>query len=1310
MLRSAAGKILGGQLGAGIMTGAGDADEMLDELALRPDMDNRKKALTALGRGTVEGVGTALEVGALDKLPDLKGLGRASNILKGAGSGAIENGISEWIERGLDNALNGELSERELNKGLYMLQGKSEEEADELARKDQNKKIWTAAALGGLFGGGSRAFQEIGNKIKGVPTLEAEEPKVKAEEPEVDTEEPSNIIPFPGKKTADVETPESSETLQTSLEVIEDKTRFKGSLIEQKNAIKRDKSNYRDGKLTPEAEKKISQIDEQIKRAQYEIQQEKLWNKLGGTFRQEDELKGKGGESDNVVPFPGKKTVEPSTKEPNTSNIVKTPTQNTEVPEGGDKIRSFSKRGSMDENLPDEVREVLAGDYYKVARNADTETRANELFDPENLAQTRSNLDQALEKRDPASALLSYKLAGAYVDEGNYDAATDVMRLASEKLTEAGQFTQAAKLAMMKNDPMAALRSYMRDLDDLNEWGRKKYGKKWNDIALSEEDMDAFNNIQTGDAEGLSALVDSLNAKYGKEIPASAWEKFVGATKVSMLLNPRTQGRNVLANMAMLPIKSTADRVSAVGQNIVHLFNPDMKVTQSVTGGTKAQKEIATQVFEREMGDILGDNKMKDSVKGDILKHRQIFNDDALATWIDNHTNGAIQKLNQKFGADGNKSTMETLANFTYWLMDAKGDQPFVKKNFVNRLASYMKAQGINNIEDIPDEAIAIAKEEALKATFKDDNKFTKAIQGVKQKTGKFGEVALPFTKTPANLTMRAVDYSPAGLYNTIKKIKSGAEASTVVDELSKNLTGTALIYLGYKLREKGLLSGSYSDDPDEAAFQKRQGMLENAFHVGDNYYTFDWSQPAATPLIIGSVIADAVANSDKENMEIKDIVNATFKGGLDVANSLISSSPVQSLADILGGNSYNGNGIAGRIAQEMIEMPERLVPSVMGATARAIDPVQRDIYNKDDSLTGILGNQLLSAQSKVPFLSKTLPAAYDTWGQEKMRSDAGGEAAFAQFVNPGQLGNDTSIPIDKDIQAIYEATGDKQVFPINAPRSLNLGNDGTLNLTNKQHSEYQKTLGQMSRSFAETLIASDEFKSMSNEDKAKMLGNAYSFANQMSKEQLFDHVTDQNKQLKEAYKSGGVDGAVKYMLDKAKADSLGISYDKYTKLENESPGMANVYAADKDTAAQMGFVNKDGNVNMESFEKAKTMVGDSVPALNFYKDFQAQDFSSMAEKIPYVIDNTDLTDAQKGMLITNQTDPTKLKGKVVNSMYEMGGWEGVYYWYVLKNLADTDGNGSVKKAERNALLNSDNPYVTQLPDDMYYYLGGVNW
>ena len=868
--------------------------------------------------------------------------------------------------------------------------------------------------------------------------------------------------------------------------------------------------------------------------------------------------------TENVkIPYLGDNTNNLKAVDINTPQVTKD--VSTEIPylkentTSGGKVleESYSKNigeGRVN-NVDDEVKKAFVDspNLYTQLSNAETAERAQQIYAS---GSARSEIYRMLDQKDPASIPLGNKIVGDLIDEGKQDEAVELLRTMSSKLRESGQFTQAAAISMMKSDPETALRYVVRNIDDMNAAGQKKFGKAWKDFVLTDAETNTFRNIKKGDTDAIKSAFEEVGERLAKEYPSTAWEKTVELTRVGMLLNPRTNVRNYISNALLQPVRSLSDRVSALGQNAIHLINPDFKVTQSITGGGKKEKQVATEVWNSMKDSLLENTSRYEDLKG-AIKDKQVFKGSAVSKLFDTIFPGAIEKANKAMGKNVDDSLLETARNFTYYLLE-KGDEPFVKNNFVNRLASYMKAQGLTSIDEIPEDAIMLAKDEALKATFKDDNNFTKMLSGIKQNLGKAGEVIMPFTKTPANLAMRGIDYSPAGIVSTIKNAKNGADVGKVIDDLSKNITGTAAIALGYYLTKEGIITGALSSDKDEAAFQKQQGQLAYSIKVGDNYYSYDWAQPASIPFILGASIAQSIEETDDEEKtaleKIESIANIGQQAITSAADTWIELSPLQTISDIF--DTSSGNSVPENIINELLEFPQRFIPSALGAAARTIDTTQRQTYSAGNPIR----TQFDTAVSKIPYLSETLPAAYDTWGREIKRSDTTGEAAFAQMLNPGTLGNSATTPIDGEIQRLYEATENAAVFPQKSKWTVD-GNQ----LSNREYSELQKEQGTLSYEMAETLINSETYQSLDDSVKAETLADVYSLSKALAENSVVGkNISAANQKLANIYNDKGADGLVQYLTLKATADMDGSGSITQEEAQRalDKTGMSNLQKA----------------------------------------------------------------------------------------------------------------------------------------------------
>lgn len=790
-------------------------------------------------------------------------------------------------------------------------------------------------------------------------------------------------------------------------------------------------------------------------------------------------------------------------------------TQNAPEIPSGMKERGFAESLRTKSDLPAEVKQEFIDnpELYKSLSNETTVARAEEIF-ARGETEARNAFSDMLKTADPAAVPLGKMIADDLIAKGDRAGAVNVLRDMSAALTRSGQFSQAAVIALTKADPMTALQYIQRQVDTMNAAGAKKFGRKWNDFELTDAEIDAFKNIDPGDTQAVETAMENVGKRISKEYPATVYEKLLELRRIGMLLNPRTMVRNTLANAAMMPVQGASGKVSALIQDITHRINPDFTPTQALHV-SKESKTLASQVADNMRSVLSGDTKYYEfqgqgaSAKGQnalndlnqYARDKTIFKGEIKSDWLSqlvDKTAYELNKVSQKTaqqdlfsGMTSEKGILENTRQLTYGLLEL-GDAGFVDKFFRDRLASYIEARGIKSVNDVPSEAITTALDEAMKATFKDDNALTEMLSSIKRSTnrvGGMGNFLLTFTKTPANIAMRIADYSPAGLVSAAAKhVKGQTDAAQFIDDISKGLTGTGLMVLGAQLFKAGILTGPESDDKDEAAFMRTQGFKPNAVHVGDKYYTVDWAQPAASGLMMGAAImAELEKNPDAS------FADASVAAGKTALNTWIEASPVKSIEDLF--SSYEG--LPGGVSELVQEIPGSFIPSTVGATARTVDPVQRQTYSKGDWLGTLFGGM----QAKIPGASKSLPAAYDTWGRPITRQNSTGEAAFAQFVSPGTLGNANESPIDNVILELFQDTGNNKVFPRKAGWSVTVDGESK-SLTNREYSDYQREMGQMSYNIAEYLVP--KFDSLTDEQKVSVLDNAYSMAKDVAENELF--------------------------------------------------------------------------------------------------------------------------------------------------------------------------------------------------------------
>ena len=672
-------------------------------------------------------------------------------------------------------------------------------------------------------------------------------------------------------------------------------------------------------------------------------------------------------------------------------------------------------------------------------------------------------------------------------DSGDYDMMVNVAKKMREMGTKSGQAIQMYNL-LGRLTPEGMVKYATSELDDAWNIASKNKTKKWvNDNKNSFELTPDETKFIVDQMEKISTMEDGYEknveiAKVQKmlqdKLPPEKGQGLKAWMRISMLFNPKTQVRNILGNAVITPVNALADVVSSrVDKSIA-------KKTGVRTSGTTSLKNYA-KGFKKGLYESYNDFKQGISTR-DIQGNR--FEVGQGKSFNERKT-GALAKQRNAVAKAFNR--VDSMLGF---LLDV-GDRPFYETTFVN---SINNQKILNNTNEVTQDMLDIATNEALARTWQDNNEYTKFVLNVRRGMNKLnikgyglGDVLIPFAKTPANLTKAIVDYSPVGLVKTLasdyRKLKNNISTGTVTSmqqhefaqNLGKAVAGTMLYVAGYALAEAGIITGANDEDKDVSDFMKNTlGIQPYSVKIGDKSFTYDWAQPVAAPF---AVMAD-LKNVDKGTGMLEAVNSVT-----DTAfNILLEQSFLTGIQDVLG--SY-GSKVEG-IENQIFSLPARAVPTFVKQINDLIDPYSRMVYEQDKQLESAK-NQV---KTKIPGVSKELPVTRDTLGR-KVEKYGGDNNIFNVFFNPANTSKGKVSESAKEIYKVYEATKDKDIMP-RYPSS-------TLKLNNKEKSQFLKISGTIIEDNVKELRNSTYYKMLDDEDKAATIKGIVDYAYNKAKSEV---------------------------------------------------------------------------------------------------------------------------------------------------------------------------------------------------------------
>lgn len=734
-------------------------------------------------------------------------------------------------------------------------------------------------------------------------------------------------------------------------------------------------------------------------------------------------------------------------------------------------------------------------------------------------------------------------LAKRYEQEGNYEGMITVVEQLRKMATAAGQSTQIfSALQRMTPDGMAYYAQ--KSLDNAREEMVKGKTQKWIDenesrFHLTPEET-AFiheNMAKIGKASSQrekDILLAEIQSMISEKLPSTTGEKMRTLARISMLFNAKTQIRNVLGNVIVMPRALLSD---AIGSGIDKAVSG--KTGMRTTGTFKASslKGVPHGISEA----------FYDYRHG--INTRNVQNDR-----FDLGTTSAFK------GKNILSKGVKKIDDLTSFMLDA-GDRGFYEMWYENSLANQM---ALNNVSEPTQAMEDLAAVEAAQRTWQDDNGYTSFVSDVKRGLNRLnfkgyglGDIVMPFVKTPANLVKAVVDYSPVGVVKALMKdsrnlnlaINTGkgvaAAQRAYVNDLSKGITGTLLLIFYGFLADKGIIKGDASEDKDVRNFERNiLGMLPYSVKIGDKTYSYEWAQPVGgTAAVAANAVEGYKTSRQQGGTGLASVTNALYSGVRAMGTTLFNLSFLEGLK-----NFFNSGDPVKGITESVGAELSKFLPTALGQVAQTMDEYNRTTYVYGNPLRTNINKALL----KMPGARETLPAAVDVLG----RKVKGHNSVADAFINPVNYGEENTLPTADEIYSLYKETGNKSVIPPTAPYTVTYKGN-TVTLSPEQTAQYQTVTGTIINKSVENLTKNSDYQHMRADEKVEVLNDIYAYAQEKAKDGVISiyELSNTSKEADEAAEHGLSEADYffyKYYLNRKDEDKKKMSNEqKRDKLKN---------------------------------------------------------------------------------------------------------------------------------------------------------------
>lgn len=619
-----------------------------------------------------------------------------------------------------------------------------------------------------------------------------------------------------------------------------------------------------------------------------------------------------------------------------------------------------------------------------------------------------------------------------------------------------------------------------------------------NEAHISPEDV----HFVRGLAKQVSALSGDAKRAASQDLhevlnsfeKAGIGKKISTVQYIAMLLNPLTQVKNILGNELLYRLSRLSRNLQTPLDMIV---SAGKERTITSRSGPMQWKNFYEPTYDYISGLFQG---AKAGWRGINLEglttsydiSGQVFRSKLNPLTYLEKTLGATMK-----GFDYaafNRATQQRLREMSY--LDALNKGVTGKANIIAHMDKYMV--------NLDDNIAEIAHEYGKVITLQNKSLLADKLQSFRgglnhlstvglTKDFGAGSLVVPFAKTPANLLMRAIEYSPAGFGKAI--IQAGKivlqkdvdlTRADVIQSITDAILGTGIAGVGIWLASKGVLKGESSSDKDVRELEKLSGLTQYQLNATalqrmmgamvsgnmkdiddaakiqplDQLYQYEWAQPSSIPLALGANIVkerqQAALNSLKGQTQ-DSLLKKSFDVSMGAMNTLFNTSVLQGLQQAFDFQPGENNKVKAFLMNVVKQAPSMFVPSMVGKINQFNDSAVRETYSPD-----FMQNTLNPSQAKISGEAQKLPQRVNTLGQPESTDNS----FSALFLNPATKTTYSPNPEAKMVLDLMSETGDATVAPRSVPKYITgkdplTHQDKKVNLTGAQLTEYQTIVGQ---------------------------------------------------------------------------------------------------------------------------------------------------------------------------------------------------------------------------------------------------------